>query len=478
MSYELIIGLEIHAQLNTNSKLFCTAATDFGDSPNTNVSPVSLGLPGALPVLNKEAVNMAIMAGLALDCDIQERSVFARKNYFYADLPKGYQISQFEYPICLGGQVHLDEFNKIINVTRIHMEEDAGKLNHQGADGIAGATSSISDLNRAGVPLIEIVSEPEIRSAKEARAYMEKVHQILSFIGVCDGDLEKGSFRCDANVSVRPVGQVEFGTRTEVKNLNSFRSLERAINFEMRRQIKVVESGGKIIQQTMNFDDVTGETSALRSKENAHDYRYFPDPDLKPLLVTQDQINHIESTMCELPDNVRSRFSKDLGLPDHDIKVYLQTKFLFEFFEAARTKLKTASAKDMSKWVVGELNALLKNDGVFLNQLSQDDFAKLIDQCASGDVSTKMVKDILPLLLKGDELVEALQNMGGVQISNQDELQSIVDRILSENPDVVEKIKNGKTGSANFLMGQVMKETKGRAKPDTVRDLILNACQS
>jgi len=478
MSYELIIGLEIHAQLNTNSKLFCTAATDFGDSPNTNVSPVSLGLPGALPVLNKEAVNMAIMAGLALDCNIQERSVFARKNYFYADLPKGYQISQFEYPICLGGKVHLDEFDKTINVTRIHMEEDAGKLNHQGADGIAGATSSISDLNRAGVPLIEIVSEPEIRSAKEARAYMEKVHQILSFIGVCDGDLEKGSFRCDANISVRPVGQVEFGTRTEVKNLNSFRSLERAINFEMKRQIKVVESGGKIIQQTMNFDDVTGETSALRSKENAHDYRYFPDPDLKPLLVTQDQINHIKNTMCELPDNVRSRFSNDLGLPDHDIKVYLQTKFLFEFFESARAKLKTASAKDMSKWVVGELNALLKNDGVFLDRLSQDDFAKLIDQCASGDVSTKMVKDILPLLLKGDELAAALQSMGGVQISNQDELQSIVDRVLSENPDVVEKIKNGKTGSANFLMGQVMKETKGRAKPDTVRDLILNACQS
>ncbi|MEC8677281.1 MAG: Asp-tRNA(Asn)/Glu-tRNA(Gln) amidotransferase subunit GatB [Candidatus Margulisiibacteriota bacterium] len=478
MSYELIIGLEIHAQLNTNSKLFCTAATDFGDSPNTNVSPVSLGLPGALPVLNKDAVNMAIMAGLALDCNIQERSVFARKNYFYADLPKGYQISQFEYPICLGGKVHLDEFDKTINVTRIHMEEDAGKLNHQGADGIAGATSSISDLNRAGVPLIEIVSEPEIRSAKEARAYMEKVHQILSFIGVCDGDLEKGSFRCDANISVRPVGQVEFGTRTEVKNLNSFRSLERAINFEMKRQIKVVESGGKIIQQTMNFDDVTGETSALRSKENAHDYRYFPDPDLKPLLVTPDQINHIKNTMCELPDKVRSRFSNDLGLPDHDIKVYLQTKFLFEFFESARTKLKTASAKDMSKWVVGELNALLKTGGVFLNQLSQDDFAKLIDQCASGDVSTKMVKDILPLLLKGDELAAALHSMGGVQISNQDELQSIVDRVLSENPDVVEKIKNGKTGSANFLMGQVMKETKGRAKPDTVRDLILNACQS
>ncbi|MEK9726965.1 MAG: Asp-tRNA(Asn)/Glu-tRNA(Gln) amidotransferase subunit GatB [Candidatus Margulisiibacteriota bacterium] len=478
MTYELIIGLEIHAQLNTNSKLFCPAATDFGDSPNTNVSPVSLGLPGALPVLNKDAVRMAIMAGLALDCDIQERSVFARKNYFYADLPKGYQISQFEFPICLGGKVHLDEFNKTINVTRIHMEEDAGKLNHQGADGIAGATSSIADLNRAGVPLIEIVSEPEIRSAKEARAYMEKVHQILSFIGVCDGDLEKGSFRCDANISIRPVGQVEFGTRTEVKNLNSFRSLERAINFEMKRQIKVVESGGKIIQQTMNFDDVSGETSALRSKENAHDYRYFPDPDLKPLLVTQTDIDQVKSSMSELPDAVRQRFSSELSLPDHDIKVYLQTKNLFNFFESARLKLNVASAKDMSKWVVGELNALLKTDDVLLERLSQDDFAALIDQCSSGDISTKMVKDILPRLLKSEPLTSVLSALGGAQISNESELLSIVNSVLAANPDVVAKIKNGKVASANFLMGQVMKETKGRAKPDTVRELILNACEA
>ncbi len=478
MAFEAVIGLEIHAQLNTKSKLFCMASTDFGDEPNQNVSPVSLGLPGALPVLNKEAVNLAIMAGLALNCDIQETSVFARKNYFYPDLPKGYQISQFEYPICLGGQVYLNELDKTIQLTRIHMEEDAGKLNHEGADGIAGATGSSADLNRAGVPLIEIVSEPEIRNAKEARAYMEKVHQILTFIGVCDGDLEKGSFRCDANISIRPAGQVEFGTRTEVKNLNSFRSVERAVNYEIKRQISVVESGGEIIQQTMNFDDATGETSALRSKEDAHDYRYFPDPDLKPLIVTKEKINSIKSQLPDLPDRIRHRFSHEFELPAHDIKVYLQSRELYDFFESSRGHLSKASARDMSKWIVGELNALLKESNQRLSAVSSPDFASLIDRCQSGDISTKMVKDILPKLIDGVSIDVALSDMGGKQISNQDELEKIVADVLDANPDVVQKIRNGKVGSANFLMGQVMKETKGRAKPDTVRALILSACQS
>lgn len=478
MPFEPVIGLEIHAQLNTKSKLFCRASTEFGEAPNQNVTPVSLGLPGALPVLNLETVRLAIMAGLALECDIQERSVFARKNYFYPDLPKGYQISQFECPICLGGRVVLEDLGKTIYLTRIHMEEDAGKLNHEGADGIAGATGSSSDLNRAGVPLIEIVSEPEIRNAKEARAYMEKVHQILTFIGVCDGDLEKGSFRCDANISVRPVGQKEFGTRTEVKNLNSFRSIERAVNYEIERQISVIQSGGKIIQQTMNFDDATGQTSALRSKENAHDYRYFPDPDLKPLIVKKEQIEQVRSEMPDLPDVVRQRYSDQFGLPAHDVKVYLQTRMLYDFFELSREHLNSATPKDMSKWIVGELNALLKET---MGELSMAPtvFATLIDRCATGDISTKMVKDILPKLLDGKSSVDdAISAMGGAQISNQDELQQVVNDVLKANPDVVEKIKNGKTGSANFLMGQVMKETKGRAKPDTVRDLIINACQS
>ena len=478
MQYEPVIGLEIHAQLNTKSKLFCRAATDFGLDPNKNVTPVSLALPGALPVLNKKAVELAILAGLALNCDIQERSVFARKNYFYPDLPKGYQISQFEYPICLGGTVYLEEFDKTINLTRIHMEEDAGKLNHQGADGISGATGSLVDLNRAGVPLIEIVSEPEITNAKEARAYMEQVHQILSFIGVCDGDLEKGSFRCDANISVRPVGQTEFGTRTEVKNLNSFRSIERAVSYEIERQIRVIEAGGKIIQQTLHFDDVTGETSSLRDKENAHDYRYFPDPDLKPLIVTQDQINDIKSNMGELPSDVKTRLANDLGLPAHDIKVYLQERFLFEYFESARQLLTSAEPKEMSKWIVGELNALLKESNKTSVPIAASEFADLMEQNKAGNVSSKMIKEIIPILMKGTSIKDAISSLGGSQISNQDELDQIVQKVMDQNPDVVEKIKNGKVASANFLMGQVMKETKGRAKPDTVRELILNACQS
>ena len=478
MPFEAVIGLEIHAQLNTKSKLFCMASTDFGDAPNTHVSPVSLGLPGALPVLNKEAVRLAIMAGLALECDIQERSVWARKNYFYPDLPKGYQISQFEAPICLGGQVVLDDCDKVVRLTRIHMEEDAGKLNHDGADGIAGALGSSADLNRAGVPLIEIVSEPDIRTAKEARSYMEKVHQILTFIGVCDGDLEKGSFRCDANISIRPVGQDAFGTRTEVKNLNSFRSIERAVNFEIQRQISVVESGGEIVQQTMNFDDSTGETSALRSKENAHDYRYFPDPDLKPLVVNQDMIDDIKQSMSELPDQVRERYSTELLIPPHDIKVMLQSRRLYDFFESSYPQLSHALPKDMSKWVVGDLNALLKEDGgQFL--MTNSDFAGLIDRCHAGELSTKMVKDIIPKLMDGSgSLDQVVSSMGGAQISNSNELQDIVNQVLQANPDVVEKIKNGKLGSANFLMGQVMKETQGRAKPDTVREMIITACQS
>ena len=478
MQYEPVIGLEIHAQLNTKSKLFCRASTDFGDNPNQNVTPVSLALPGALPVLNEKAVELAILAGIALNCDIQKRSVFARKNYFYPDLPKGYQISQFEYPICLGGTVFLDDLDKTINLTRIHMEEDAGKLNHQGADGISGATGSLVDLNRAGVPLIEIVSEPEISNAKEARAYMEKVHQILSFIGVCDGDLEKGSFRCDANISVRPVGQKEFGTRTEVKNLNSFRSIERAVNYEINRQVSVIESGGKIIQQTMHFDDVKGETLSLRDKENAHDYRYFPDPDLKPLIVTQSQIDSIKEQMGELPSDVKYRLSNDLDLPDHDIKVYLQERHLFDFFEAARKSLTSGEPKEMSKWIVGDLNALLKESNDQVVSIQPNTFSKLIDDNKSGKVSSKMIKEIIPILLKGTPLDEAISSLGGAQISNQDELLEIVKKVLSQNPDVVEKIQNGKVASANFLMGQVMKETKGRAKPDTVREMILNACQS
>ena len=478
MQFEPVIGLEIHAQLNTTSKLFCMAPTKFGQQPNHNVTPVSLALPGALPVLNAAAVDMAIMAGLALNCDIQERSVFARKNYFYPDLPKGYQISQFEYPICLGGQVYLEAFDKTIALTRIHMEEDAGKLVHQGADGISGASGSLVDLNRAGVPLIEIVSEPEIASPEEGRAYMEAVHQILTFVGVCDGDLEKGSLRCDANVSVRPVGQTEFGTRTEVKNLNSFRSVERAIAYEIDRQIACINNGGSVIQQTMHYDDNTGKTVALRSKEDAHDYRYFPDPDLKPLIVTSDDIARVKESMGELPVDVKRRYRDTFSMPEHDIKVLIQTVELQQFFESVVANLKQASPTDASKWIVGELNALLKDANVGVQVVDSVAFADVVDRCSRKEVSTKMVKDILPTLIKGGSVDDAIANLGGVQISNEDELQGMVDAVLADNPDVVEKIKNGKVASANFLMGQVMKASRGRANPDTVRELILAACQS
>lgn len=477
MTFESVIGLEIHAQLNTQSKLFCPASASFGCEPNKNVSPVSLGLPGALPVLNEQAVRYAIMAGIALNSRIQRRSVFARKNYFYADLPKGYQISQFDHPICLGGHVRLYDRDKTIAITRIHMEEDAGKLTHHGAQGIAGASGSVVDLNRAGVPLIEIVSEPDIRNASDARSYMETIHQILTFIGVCDGDLEKGSFRCDANVSIRPTGDTSFGTRTEIKNLNSFRSVERAIDFEIRRQIHVVTSGGQIKQQTMTFDDASGETSPLRSKENAHDYRYFPDPDLTPLIITDDVLNEIQSTMPDVPDVVRDTLRKE-GLPEHDINVYVQSRPLFDAFQTAKQTIKTATPMDVSKWMVGDVNAQTKHQPTILTDAIISGICVLVDQCSQGILSTKMVKDCLPHVLAGESVDAVLARMGGTQISDQTELCKVVSDVLLDHTDVVAKIKNGKLGSVNFLMGQVMKVTKGRANPDVIRQLILDACHA
>lgn len=474
MQFEPVIGLEIHAQLNTKSKLFCSASTEFGANPNTHVTPVSLALPGALPVLNKRAVELAVMAGLAFGCDIQSRSVFARKNYVYPDLPKGYQISQFEHPICLGGAVVLAELNKTIDITRIHMEEDAGKLVHQGANGISGAHASYVDLNRAGVPLIEIVSEPQIQSPKEARLYMERVHHILKFMGVCDGDLEKGSFRCDANISVRPVGQSAFGTRTEVKNLNSFRSIEQSVQYEIDRQISVISSGGTIIQQTMHFDEERGETIALRSKENAHDYRYFPDPDLKPLIVTEDDIASVRLAMREHPDQVLNRLTTDRQLPSHDVKVLMQDVPLLDLFESTCAIAKHVSPKMISKWIVGELNAELKL--AKKTTVKAHDLAQIMQALAAKKLSSKMVKDCLPKLVQGVSYDILSDMFGDGQVSDMDQLHGWVDAVMDEHPDVVKKIQGGKVASANFLMGQVMKMSQGRANPDAVRRIILDAC--
>ncbi len=477
-AYEMVIGLEVHAQLNTNTKLFCGCSTQFGAEINSNVCPVCLGMPGALPVLNRNAVTMAVQAGIALNCDIQNESVFARKNYFYPDLPKGYQISQFELPVCLNGflDIEVDSIVKRIGITRIHIEEDAGKLLHQGALGIAGSTYSLVDLNRACTPLIEIVSEPDIRSAAEARAYVETLRQILRTIGVNDGNLEEGSLRVDVNISLRHQGTHQFGTRCEVKNINSFRSIDRAIAAEFARQKDILESGGYVTQQTRNYHDDTQTTTPLRDKEDAHDYRYFPEPDLLPLLLTDEMIRQIRNEMPALPAEIMWRYQQDLGLNRADCEILLEEIEMRRFFEECVTLSKDVTAKEICKWVVGDLNALLKPKGGFSHTTASfsEYFVRLLRMISSGQLSGKMAKEMLPQLVDTDQDPEALMaTMGGGQISDQSALLKIVRQVISQNLDVVEKVKSGKSASANFLMGQVMKQSQGKAKPDLVMSLIL-----
>jgi aspartyl-tRNA(Asn)/glutamyl-tRNA(Gln) amidotransferase subunit B len=478
MSYEVVIGLEVHAQLKTQTKLFCGCSTRFGRNTNENVCPVCLGLPGALPVLNKKAVEMAIQAGLALSCDIQLESVFSRKNYFYPDLPKGYQISQFDLPICLGGElaVAVGDVVKKIGVTRIHMEEDAGKLLHQGADAIAGSTHSHVDLNRACTPLIEIVSEPDMRSSKEARAYVETLRQILRHIGVCDGNLEEGSMRVDANISLMPKGSTEYGTRTEVKNINSFRSIERAIESEILRQTDLLDSGGKVVQQTRNYDDATQNTTVLRSKENAHDYRYFPDPDLIPLKITQKMIDRLSESLSELPVDKKKRYKDVFNFTDFECKVLIEELDMMTFFENCIKKAGEAESKEYCKWIIGDLNSLNKDSkmGFLASKVTEDHLISLVGLIKSGKISGKMAKEILEKVSEtGKRPEDIVKETGASQITDSSQLSGIIDKILDNNLDVVQKVKSGKTRSADFLMGQVMKETRGQAKPDLVRELIL-----
>jgi aspartyl-tRNA(Asn)/glutamyl-tRNA(Gln) amidotransferase subunit B len=481
--YETVIGIEVHAQLNTKTKLFGSSSTQFGDAPNTNVDPVCLGLPGALPVLNKDTVRMAVMAGLALNCKIRLESVFSRKNYFYPDLPKGYQISQFDKPICEDGYLDIvvNGETKRIGITRIHMEEDAGKLVHQGADSIAGATHSHVDLNRAGTPLIEIVSEPDIRTADEAKAYMEALREIVQHIGVCDGNMDQGSMRADANVSIRLKGAKEFGTRTECKNLNSFRSLGRAINVERARQEVVIEGGGEVIQETRNYDDATQKTSSLRSKADAHDYRYFPEPDLPPLVLSQQYVDDIKAAMPELPKVKIERYKAEFGLSDFDCKVMIGDVAIDSYFRDCIENKNSCTEKDLCKWIVGDFNALLKesDDDFESTKVTPKQLVSLVTLINKGTISGKMAKELLEKMVKtGDDPQKLVDASGGGQISDEGELKSIVLGILKENMDVVEKIKAGKTNSANFLMGQVMKATKGKAKPDLVIGMILETVKS
>ena len=468
IDYEAVIGLEIHVQLATQSKLFCPAPAYDSLAPNTHVSPVSLALPGALPVLNQLAVRYAVMAGIALNCTIQQNSVFARKNYTYPDLPKGYQISQYEDPLCLDGYINITY--KKIGITRIHMEEDAGKLRHRGSAGLAGSSGSDVDLNRAGIPLIEIVSEPDIRTAQEAREYMEKIHEIVSFIGICDGNLEAGSFRCDANVSLRPTGTLKFGTRTETKNLNSFKAIETAVAYEIDRQTTCLNQGGRIRQETRHYDDATGKTIALRTKEDANDYRYFPDPDLPALSLSDAYIKHIRQTMPDLPDTVRETYAQ-AGVSAHAINTLIQDKVLYQRFKTLESQCKHAPVSLIATWLTGPVQAVLKAG----HTLDLAILAQALDACHTEKLSPQMLKAALADY--GTQDFAKWLATAQASTATALDIDQLVQDSIKTHPDVVKKIQSGKTAAVNVLIGHVMKHSKGRAKPDEVRDRILNACE-
>ncbi|MFI3300395.1 MAG: Asp-tRNA(Asn)/Glu-tRNA(Gln) amidotransferase subunit GatB [Candidatus Gastranaerophilales bacterium] len=468
--YEVVIGLEVHAQLKTKSKIFAPDGTEFGQEPNTQTSPITLGMPGVLPVLNKKVVDMAILTGLALNSQIPERCKFDRKQYFYPDLPKGYQISQFDEPICVGG--HLDIKGKRIGITRAHLEEDAGKLNHAGADGLAGSSYSLVDLNRAGTPLLEIVSEPDMRNSEEAKNYMEELRNIVRYIGVCDGNLEEGSMRCDANISVMLKGATEFGTRAEIKNVNSFSALQRAIEFEIDRQIDIVEDGGKVIQETRLWDDNSRETRSMRGKEDAHDYRYFPEPDLMPLKISRDWVERISANMPELPQAKRERYM-GLGLSEYDASVIVEQMGLALFFD--KTLELGANPKATINFIMGEIAAYLKEEKLEITEtkLTPDNLAELVVLIENKTISNNIGKQIILEMMKdGTSATEIVEKKGLSQISDESALKEIVKKVVEANNNQVEAYKNGKTQLFGFFVGQVMKETKGRANPQTINSLL------
>ncbi|HTG83105.1 MAG TPA: Asp-tRNA(Asn)/Glu-tRNA(Gln) amidotransferase subunit GatB [Geobacteraceae bacterium] len=474
MKYQAVIGLEVHVQLLTTTKIFCGCSTRFGASPNSQTCPVCLGLPGALPVLNKKVVEYAIRAGLATNCTIAQRSVFARKNYFYPDLPKGYQISQFELPICSSG--HLDiqgEWGtKKIGITRIHMEEDAGKLVHGDVPGL-GQGSGV-DLNRACTPLLEIVSEPDIRSADEAVAYLKKLHQIVVYLGICDGNMEEGSFRCDANVSVMPVGSDTFGTRTETKNVNSFRFVKQAIEYEIERQIEVIEDGGRIVQETRLFDPNSGTTRSMRGKEEAHDYRYFPDPDLVPLMISADWVEDARLCLPELPEAKRARYLAELGLPEYDAEVLTASRELAEYFEACTALF--PQPKSVANWVMGEVTRALNEDGkgIAESPVTPQLLAALLQLIDKGTISGKIAKTVFDEMYKtGKEPAAIVEEKGLVQVSDTGEIERIIDEIMGANAGQVEEYRGGKEKVFGFFVGQVMRASKGKANPSVVNDLLL-----
>ena len=476
MQWETVIGLEIHAQLATKSKIFSGAATAYGAEPNTQACAIDLGLPGVLPVLNQEAVRMAVKFGLAIGATVSPRSVFARKNYFYPDLPKGYQISQYDLPVVSTGQttISVDGEEKIVGITRAHLEEDAGKSLHEDFHGFSGI-----DLNRAGTPLLEIVSEPDMRSAKEAVAYMKKLHALVRYLEICDGNMQEGSFRCDANVSIRPKGQEKFGTRAEIKNLNSFRFVEKAINYEVERQIEILESGGQVIQETRLYDSVKDETRSMRSKEEANDYRYFPDPDLLPLEITSDFIESVRAGLPELPDAKRDRFKSQYGLNDYDAEVLTATRELATYFEAV-VKAAGCDAKLCANWVMGDLAAALNKAGLEIEQspVQPDRLAGLVQRIADDTISGKIAKQVFEALWEsGDSADAIIEQQGLKQITDTGAIEAIIDEIIAANPDQVAGYKSGKDKLFGFFVGQAMKATGGKANPAQLNDLLKKKLQ-
>ncbi len=468
--YEAVIGLEVHAQMLTDTKIFCGCSTKFGSEPNTQTCPICIGMPGALPVLNKKALEFAIRSGLATNCKISNYSRFARKNYFYPDLPKGYQISQYELPICEHGFIEIVVEGEIkkIGITRIHMEEDAGKNIHEGA-----GNYSFVDLNRTGVPLMEIVSEPDIRSPKEAAEYMKKLRTILRYLAVCDGNMEQGSLRCDANVSIRPIGQKEYGTRAEVKNINSFKFVEKALEYEIKRQIKVVEEGGKVIQETRLWDSNRGITESMRGKEEAHDYRYFPEPDLVPITVEQKWIDEIKATLPELPDIKRERFVKNYDLPEQDADLLTIDRSSSGLFED--TVRLGGTAKDVSNWILGELRRLLNQDNKSFDEspLKASQIADMLKLIDKGTISGKIAKTVFEEMYKTGKDAEAIvKEKSLVQVSDEGAIEKAVDEVIAKNPKEVERFKAGEEKLLGFFVGQVMKAMKGKANPQMLNEIL------
>ncbi len=471
--YEVVIGLEVHVQLATRTKIFCSCPVEVGNAPNTNVCPVCLGLPGALPVLSRQAVELAIKGALALNCAVQQESVFSRKNYFYPDLPKGYQISQFDKPVALRGwlDIHLDAGVKRIGITRIHMEDDAGKSQHDGFKDSERYT--YVDLNRSGTPLIEIVSEPDMRSSEEAFLYLTEVKQALQFADVSTCDMEKGHLRCDANVSVRRKGSDKLGTRAEIKNVNSFRFLRQAIDFEFERQVAIVESGGRIIQETRLYNADSGETVSMRSKEEAHDYRYFPEPDLIPLRISDAWLARVTGEMPELPQAKRARFLSEYGLRPYDADVLTFTRENAEYYEKAAAASK--DPKSVANWVMGDLAALLKTEGKEIGNspIPPQHIGELVDLIGSGELSGKLAKEIFPkMFATGDAPKVIMEREGLKQISDTGALERMVDEVIAANPKQVEQYKGGKTTVIGFLVGAVMKASRGQANPATVNQIL------